>query len=527
MGTWNFTYDAVDRLATAVQTAISPTVAASQQYAGKYGCWTYDSFGNRTLEAFSSAACNNNPTPQMWATYNPANNQITADTNRTANFSYDAGGNTQNDGVNYYWYDAEGRLCAVQNQVIGTVTQYVYDAEGARVGKGTLSTAPATGALCAPPMSSGFTLTTRWLVDLGGGQVTELSEQGPPTPQTEKWAHSNVFSAARLTATYDTNSLHFELADPLGTKRLQANTTGIVEEWYASLLFGDVLTPIPNPACTAANYCYAEDATEHHFTGKERDTESGNDYFMARYYSSAMGRFMSPDWSAKVTPVPYAKLDNPQSLNLYAYVGNNPMTRFDPDGHIDCSGKNAAGVGCQAIAKWNSDHGISPTAKKSDFPGVPVKLPNGKTVPDPHSPTGVMMGPSSSASDVAAAGKSTGNTVAVLNAAGMPVTAASVLAVSLGTNVGTGGKFDDQRMGPQSDVLTGGFQQLPQFRDVSNFNVGLFAQQAGMSLDSTLRTAGEFAKHFSSNASPNSPYGLDSRTAEFIRVGYQAGATAY
>jgi len=32
-----------------------------------------------------------------------------------------------------------------------------------------------------------------------------------------------------------------------------------------------------------------------HFTGKERDTESGNDYFEARYYSSAMGRFMSPD----------------------------------------------------------------------------------------------------------------------------------------------------------------------------------------------------------------------------------------
>ena len=68
-------------------------------------------------------------------------------------------------------------------------------------------------------------------------------------------------------------------------------------------------------------------------TGKERDTESGNDYFGARYYASSMGRFMSPDWSAKVEPVPYAKLDNPQSLNLYAYVGNNPLTRTDPDGH--------------------------------------------------------------------------------------------------------------------------------------------------------------------------------------------------
>src|SRR5271166_6198809 len=65
------------------------------------------------------------------------------------------------------------------------------------------------------------------------------------------------------------------------------------------------------------------------FTGKERDTESGNDYFGARYYSSAMGRFMSPDWSGTPSAVPYANLFNPQSLNLYAYAGNNPLNRTD------------------------------------------------------------------------------------------------------------------------------------------------------------------------------------------------------
>jgi RHS repeat-associated protein len=69
------------------------------------------------------------------------------------------------------------------------------------------------------------------------------------------------------------------------------------------------------------------------FTGKERDAESGNDYFEARYYSSAMGRFMSPDWAAQEEPVPYANLDDPQSLNLYAYVENNPLARADADGH--------------------------------------------------------------------------------------------------------------------------------------------------------------------------------------------------
>ena len=68
-------------------------------------------------------------------------------------------------------------------------------------------------------------------------------------------------------------------------------------------------------------------------TGKERDTETGNDYFDARYYSSNLGRFMSPDWAAKEQPVPYATLDDPQSLNLYSYVKNNPLSRADADGH--------------------------------------------------------------------------------------------------------------------------------------------------------------------------------------------------
>jgi len=69
-------------------------------------------------------------------------------------------------------------------------------------------------------------------------------------------------------------------------------------------------------------------------TGKERDTESGNDYFGARYYASSMGRWMSPDWAAKAQPVPYAKLDNPQTLNLYSYVQNNPLSNLDDDGHV-------------------------------------------------------------------------------------------------------------------------------------------------------------------------------------------------
>jgi RHS repeat-associated protein len=63
-------------------------------------------------------------------------------------------------------------------------------------------------------------------------------------------------------------------------------------------------------------------------TGKERDTESGLDYFEARYYGSSMGRFMSPD----PTGLQYADIKNPQSFNLYSYVRNNPLMYIDPTG---------------------------------------------------------------------------------------------------------------------------------------------------------------------------------------------------
>src|SRR5580658_8042057 len=72
----------------------------------------------------------------------------------------------------------------------------------------------------------------------------------------------------------------------------------------------------------------AECSVRYHFTGKERDTESGNDYFGARYYASSMGRFMSPDPSG----LEYADATNPQGLNLYAYVLNNSLIFIDPTG---------------------------------------------------------------------------------------------------------------------------------------------------------------------------------------------------
>lgn len=71
----------------------------------------------------------------------------------------------------------------------------------------------------------------------------------------------------------------------------------------------------------------------HLYTGKERDAESGLDFFGARFYGSTIGRWMSPDWAEKAEPIPYSSLSDPQSLNLYSYVYNNPLSKADADGH--------------------------------------------------------------------------------------------------------------------------------------------------------------------------------------------------
>lgn len=65
-------------------------------------------------------------------------------------------------------------------------------------------------------------------------------------------------------------------------------------------------------------------------TGKERDAETGLDYFGARYFSGAQGRFTSPD-----VPLLAQRPGDPQSWNLYSYTRNNPLRYVDPDGHQD------------------------------------------------------------------------------------------------------------------------------------------------------------------------------------------------
>lgn len=309
MGTWSFGYDTLNRLTSGT--------GLSGPYTGQNACWSYDSFGNRTGETVSPTACASLTTASTWASFN-TNNQLSGTNTAPAGYAYDGAGDVGNDGVNQYLYDAEGRLCAVYNTSLTSITGYVYNADGLRTAKGGLSSFS-----CAS--GNGFYVKSKYLLGMGGEQVTELNG-------TDAWQHSNVYAAGKLLATYDNIGLHFHFTDPLGTKRVQSSASGFVEQTCLSFPFGN------GPDCVGA--------TEHRFTGKERDAESELDYFGARYYNSGMGRWMSPDWSAKAEPIPYAKLGDPQSLNLYAYVSNNPLRSTDPDGHKENSDPCANQKGC-------------------------------------------------------------------------------------------------------------------------------------------------------------------------------------
>jgi RHS repeat-associated protein len=107
----------------------------------------------------------------------------------------------------------------------------------------------------------------------------------------------------------------------VGTKREVTNSAGSYSTSFSSGPFGDYQSQGGS----------GTDPSEQHFTSKHRDIESGLDYFPARYYNSYLGRFMSPDPSA----LTFADPLNPQSLNLYAYVNNNPLSFVDPTG-LDC-----------------------------------------------------------------------------------------------------------------------------------------------------------------------------------------------
>jgi RHS repeat-associated protein len=121
-------------------------------------------------------------------------------------------------------------------------------------------------------------------------------------------------------------------ADHLGSTRLVTDGNGVVKKCFDYLPYGE---EIPNGYAGRTASCFGPMATYpaspdilgQKFTGKERDAETGLDYFGARYFSGAQGRFTTAD-----PLMASARASNPQTWNRYAYTLNNPLRFVDPDG---------------------------------------------------------------------------------------------------------------------------------------------------------------------------------------------------
>jgi RHS repeat-associated protein len=153
------------------------------------------------------------------------------------------------------------------------------------------------------------------------------------------------FNGQRVARNDSTPAVHYYFSDHLGSHGVVVNATASAcEQDIDYYPYGGV----ENDYCpnTPQNY---------KFTGKERDAESGNDYFGARYYGSGIGRFLSSDalswthWQRgnKNDQGKFASyVANPQNFNLYAYVLNNPLNKTDPTGMYQC---NANPAQCTAV----------------------------------------------------------------------------------------------------------------------------------------------------------------------------------
>lgn len=234
-------------------------------------------------------------------TYDETSNRIA-----TTGYEYDAAGNltrsqagTGAGSWQRFEYDAAGRLVNVKTDSNALIANYTYGASNQRLitTEGSLKTYYS------------------WSADTTVAEYVESNSSG-----VVQWSKSYVYLGARLLATLQPNGSGGEITryhhpDRLGTRLItNASDTSVQEQ--VALPFGTALD------------AESTGSTNRRFTSYDRSTTTGLDYAVNRHYDSQQGRFTQVDPIGMSS----ASLNNPQSLNLYAYCGNDPINHLDPSG---------------------------------------------------------------------------------------------------------------------------------------------------------------------------------------------------
>jgi RHS repeat-associated protein len=241
--------------------------------------YVYDRFGNRKQQ---------NPIAGGSAylsvlTIDPNTNRIT-----DAGNTYDAAGNMTNDHVHAYAFDAENRVKTVDS----TGASYTYDAANQRVLK-------TVGATTTVYIFSGASVIAEYAAGAAAG-----------SPSKEY-----VASGRRTLASVSAGAVTYYHPDQLSA-RAETNGNGTTSRTFGHFPYGEdwYETGAPN---------------KWKYTTYERDAESNLNYAMNRYHSGQKGRFLTPDLLA-------GSIAAPQSLNRYAYAGDDPVNYMDPTGLLLC-----------------------------------------------------------------------------------------------------------------------------------------------------------------------------------------------
>jgi RHS repeat-associated protein len=299
-----FTYDGLNRLISAQNAGSDCTKKTLNPNQTEYwgNNYTYDAWGN--LLGKTVTKCSGE------------NLGVTADTHNWihasgTDYQYDIAGNMTFNATpptQTYTYDQENRITGAAGYT------YTYDGDGDRVRK-------SNGNLAGNG-------TLYWYMSPGVMAETDLAG----TIKSE-YVFFDGERVARRDGVNGAGGVFYYFSDHLKTASVITDAGGTPKAESDYYPWGGELQFIAN------------DTNDYKFTGRKRDLETGLDYFGARYYSNGLGRWVSADWSATPVPLPYADLWDPQTLNLNAYVINNPKSNLDPNGHekeYQLSGKYTA-----------------------------------------------------------------------------------------------------------------------------------------------------------------------------------------